>query len=87
VPDGITQVYRFDTLEKYSFWERLRIRAADIIFYAAISLIGRTIRWEVEGQEHLDAAEASGKPAIFCLWHNRIFGGTYFLRGPRHCSS
>ncbi|HKP67866.1 MAG TPA: lysophospholipid acyltransferase family protein [Pyrinomonadaceae bacterium] len=78
--EGIAQIYRFDTLEKYSFSDRLRIRLADLVFYAAISLIGRTIRWEISGQEELDALSTSGKAPIYCLWHDRIFGGTYFLR-------
>jgi lysophospholipid acyltransferase (LPLAT)-like uncharacterized protein len=80
VAEGIAQVYRFDTLEKYPFSDRLRIRMTDLVFFAAISLIGRTIRWEVSGLENLDAVEADGKTPIYCLWHDRIFGGTYFLR-------
>ena len=79
--EGIAQLYRFDTLEKYSFWERLRIHLADLVFFAAISLIGRTIRWEVSGWETIESIEADGKMPIYCLWHDRIFGGTYFLRG------
>ena len=81
MPEGITQVYRFDTLEKYSFSERVRIRTADLAFFVLINLIGRTIRWEIIGKENLDAVEATGKPPIYCLWHDRIFAGTYFLRG------
>ena len=81
VAEVIAQVYRFDTLEKYTFADRFRIRVADLIFFAAISLIGRTIRWEAVGLEHIDSVEASGKTPVFCLWHDRIFAGTYFLRG------
>lgn len=79
--EGIAQVYRFDTLEKYSVADRFRIRVADLVFFLAISLIGRTIRWESSGMEHLDSVENEGSTPIFCLWHDRIFGGTYFLRG------
>lgn len=71
------QAYKFDSLAKYSFSERLLIRAADLAFYLAISTIGRTLRWDVIGQEHLDTA---GSVPIYCLWHDRIFAGTYFLR-------
>ena len=56
------------------------IRLADLAFFIAISLIGRTIRWEVDGIEHLEAVTAVGKQPIYCLWHDRIFAGTYFLR-------
>jgi len=80
VAEETAQVYKFDSLARYSFWERLMIRVADLAFYIAISAIGRTLRWEVIGQEHLDAATASGSIPIYCLWHDRIFAGTYFLR-------
>ena len=76
----VEQVYRFDALEAYGFKERLLIRAADLAFFTAIKVIGVTIRWEVEGLEHLDAIEHDRKSPIFCLWHDRIFAGTYFLR-------
>jgi lysophospholipid acyltransferase (LPLAT)-like uncharacterized protein len=80
VAERIAQVYQFETLEKYSFLDRLKIRLADLVFFAAISLIGRTIRWEVSGEEHLDVVAAKGQEPIFCLWHDRIFAGTYYLR-------
>jgi lysophospholipid acyltransferase (LPLAT)-like uncharacterized protein len=80
VADEIPQVYKFDSLEKYSFKDRLVIRLADIVFYAAIKLIGRTIRWEVAGEENLEAGGLNGSSPIYCLWHDRIFAGTYFLR-------
>ena len=80
VVERIAQVYQFETLEKYSFSDRLKIRLADLVFFAAISLIGRTIRWEVMGEESLATVESQGRQPIFCLWHDRIFGGTYFLR-------
>jgi lysophospholipid acyltransferase (LPLAT)-like uncharacterized protein len=80
VPTEIEQVYRFDTLETYSFKERLLIRAADAAFFSLIKIIGLTLRWEVDGLGHLEAVTSRGKLPIFCLWHDRIFAGTYFLR-------
>ena len=77
----LEKVYAFDPLDKFTFGERLVIRAADLVFYAAISIIGKTIRWETEGLEHLDAVAESGRQPIFCLWHERIFAATYYLRG------
>jgi len=56
------------------------IRIADRAFYLAIKLIGSTMRWETSGQENLDAVKAAGRQPIYCLWHDRIFAGTYFLR-------
>jgi lysophospholipid acyltransferase (LPLAT)-like uncharacterized protein len=81
VANEIAQVYGFESLAKYPFSERFVIRLADLGFYAIISVLGRTIRWETKGLEHLDRVEAGGSTPVFCLWHNRLFAGTYFLRG------
>jgi lysophospholipid acyltransferase (LPLAT)-like uncharacterized protein len=80
VAEEIAQVYRFESLAKYGLGERLLIRLADLAFYALISVICSTIRWESAGMERLATIEASGNQPIFCLWHDRLFGGTYFLR-------
>jgi lysophospholipid acyltransferase (LPLAT)-like uncharacterized protein len=80
VPEENAQVYRFEPLAKYSLGERLVIMLADVAFYGLINVIGRTMRWETAGLEQLDAIEAGGRPPIFCLWHERLFAGTYFLR-------
>jgi lysophospholipid acyltransferase (LPLAT)-like uncharacterized protein len=45
-----------------------------------IAVIGRTIRWESEGDSHLDAIYQSGHRAIFTFWHGRIFPSTYYWR-------
>jgi lysophospholipid acyltransferase (LPLAT)-like uncharacterized protein len=50
------------------------------IGYIVISIIGRTIRWESEGDSHLEDIHKSGHPAIFAFWHGRIFGATYYFR-------
>jgi lysophospholipid acyltransferase (LPLAT)-like uncharacterized protein len=80
VAEEIQQVYRLDSLEKYGLRERLAIRFADIAFYCVISIVGRTIRWETAGLERLNDVESQGKVPIFCLWHDRLFAGTFFLR-------
>ena len=67
----IAQVYGFESLAKYPFSERFVIRLADLGFYAIISVLGRTIRWETKGLEHLNQVEAGGSTPVFCLWHNR----------------
>jgi hypothetical protein len=72
---------RFASLSAYSFRQRLIIRAADLLFYALINLVGRTARFEVEGWEHWEAAtQGGGRPTIYTFWHNRVFLGTYFFR-------
>lgn len=74
------EVYEFAPLNNFSRRERLSIRAADWIFYALISLIGKTVRFEVEGWENFEQIERDGKIPIYAFWHNRIFLATYYFR-------
>lgn len=74
------KAYRFADLSSYSFKQRLLIRAADLVFYLLIQLIGRTVRFEVEGWEHWEAASRDGHIPIYTFWHNRVFLATYFWR-------
>src|SRR5262249_44105925 len=46
----------------------------------AIGAIGRTMRWQSVGGEHLDAIYESGHRAIFTFWHGRIFPATFYWR-------
>ena len=48
--------------------------------YLAIRVIGSTIRWQSEGDSHLDEIYRSGHRAIFTFWHGRIFPATYYWR-------
>lgn len=75
--------YNPDTLERYGWKDRMIIRLADVAFFFAISLIGRTLRWETAGEDHLASVESAGRVPIYCLWHDRIFAGTYYLRDRR----
>ena len=50
------------------------------IGYIAISLIGRTVRWQSAGDFHLDEIYKSGNRAIFTFWHGRIFPAAYYWR-------
>lgn len=77
---NVARAYSFASLAKYPFSKRLLIRAADIVFYLLINLIGRTIRFEVEGWEHWEAASQGGAIPIYTCWHNRVFLSTYFWR-------
>ena len=81
MPDETLRTYDNDSLERYTFRERILIRAADLTFYMAIKLIGSTLRWEVSDHENVDLVVADAdRPPIYSLWHDRIFAGTYFLR-------
>lgn len=45
-----------------------------------IRFVGRTIRWQTEGDTHLEGIHKSGHRAIFAFWHGRIFPVTYYFR-------
>ncbi len=80
---NVNRAYTFADLSPYSFKERLIIRAADAIFFLLIKLIGRTVRWQVEGWENWEAASSDGQIPIYTFWHNRVFLATYFWRNRR----
>ena len=66
-------------------WRRSRLRRLEIAAIAAlgyplIALLGRTLRWRVEGFEHFERVIASGRQPIYGFWHGRILPGTYFFR-------
>jgi hypothetical protein len=47
---------------------------------ALVRLLAATWRFRRRGAEHLEAARASGRPVLFCLWHSRILPLLYFHR-------
>lgn len=80
IQTNIGAVYEFASLSGYSWRERFSIRFIDLVFYVFISLIGKTIRFEIEGFENFEAVENAGKIPIYAFWHNRIFLATYYFR-------
>ncbi len=76
------RAYSFADLSSYSFTDRFLIRAADLAFFILIKLIGRTIKFEIEGWENWEAASREKTP-IYTFWHNRVFLATYFWRRRR----
>lgn len=78
--DKIRKVYQIQDISKYSFKERLIIRTAALAFYFLLTTIGKTLKYEIEGWEHFEAIEKTGKIPIYTFWHNRIFAGTYFFK-------
>ena len=79
----IARAYQFADLSQYSLGQRFMIRAADLVFFVFIKLIGRTMRWQVEGWENWEAATSNDQTPIYCFWHNQIFLGTYCFRNRR----
>ena len=80
---AVARAYRFADLSQYSFKKRFLIRAADLVFYVLIKLIGRTTRFEVEGWEHWEEATLEGRIPIYTFWHDRVFLATYFWQRRR----
>ncbi|HEY3104721.1 MAG TPA: lysophospholipid acyltransferase family protein [Pyrinomonadaceae bacterium] len=75
---SLQRAYEFADLSRYSFKDRLLIRAADLAIFIIIKLIGATIKFEVEGWENWQAASANGGLPIYSFWHNRVFLSIYF---------
>src|SRR5205807_9379134 len=80
---SIDRAYTFASLSSYSLKDRLLIRSADLVFFILINLIGRTVRFEIEGWDNWEAASRDGKIPIYTFWHNRVFLATYFWRRRR----
>jgi lysophospholipid acyltransferase (LPLAT)-like uncharacterized protein len=81
--EGASRAYSFADLSAYPFKQRFLIRAADLVFYLLIKIIGRTTRFEVEGREHWQQATGEGRLPIYTFWHNRVFLSTYFWQQRR----
>jgi lysophospholipid acyltransferase (LPLAT)-like uncharacterized protein len=65
-PPGLTQGFSLWIISHIGYW--------------AIRILGRTVRWEVEGWENYRKAELAGKRIIYTVWHGRIFPAIYFWR-------
>ncbi len=68
-----------------SSWRSSSIRRAQVALiaglgYPLISGLGRTLRWRVDGLQHLDTILASGRQPIMAFWHGRILPATYYFR-------
>jgi lysophospholipid acyltransferase (LPLAT)-like uncharacterized protein len=63
-----------------SAWRRLQAACIAAIGYPLIALLGSTLRWRIEGLEHLDAIARSGHVPVMAFWHGRILPATYYFR-------
>jgi len=66
-------------------WRHSRLKRAEVaaiaaVGYPLVALLGRTLRWRVEGTEHFDRVIASGRQPIYGFWHGRILPGIYYFR-------
>jgi lysophospholipid acyltransferase (LPLAT)-like uncharacterized protein len=65
---------------EFTLWQRFQIFVASWVGYLAVLLIGRTLRWHVEGWENWEAAKNAGKGIIYTFWHREIFSACWFWR-------
>jgi len=66
-------------------WRSSRRKRAEVaaiagLGYPLINALGQTLRWRVEGREHLDAVAASGRQPVMAFWHGRILPATVYFR-------
>lgn len=80
---NIARAYSFARLSNYSFRDRILIRAADLVFFILIRVLGRTVKFEIEGWQNWEAASQDGRVPIYTFWHNRVFLSTYFWQRRR----
>jgi lysophospholipid acyltransferase (LPLAT)-like uncharacterized protein len=79
----IERAYTFRDLSQYPLKKRFMIRAADLLFYLLIKLIGGSTRFEVEGWENWETAAQDGRIPIYTFWHDQVFLATHFWQQRR----
>src|SRR5262245_57865153 len=60
--------------------KRLQVAAIAGLGYPLINALGHSLRWRVDGLDHLDAILASGRQPVMAFWHGRILPATYYFR-------
>jgi len=63
-----------------SLLKRAQVSAIAGLGYPLIQALGHTLRWRVDGLEHLDAILTSGRQPVMAFWHGRILPATYYFR-------
>jgi hypothetical protein len=62
-----------------SWLKRTQVGLISSVGYPLLAMLGATYRYTVDGGEHLQAAEALGRP-IHAFWHGRILPGTVYFK-------
>lgn len=81
--ESVARAYTFADLSSYPLKKRFLIRCAGLAFFFLIKVIGRTVRWQVEGWENWENVTSQGQVPIYTFWHNRVFLATYFWQKRR----
>ena len=61
-------------------FKRMQVATIAGLGYPLINALGHTLRWRVEGLQHLEAILASGRQPVMAFWHGRILPATYYFR-------
>ncbi len=62
---------------------RWQAAAIGVVGFPVVALLGRTLRWRVEGLERIGTVVQSGRQPILAFWHGRILPATYYFRRRR----
>ena len=65
---------------RLSRWKRIEATAIAWLGYPLIALLGRTLRWRVDGFDHLQSILRSRHQPIFAFWHGQILSAIYYWR-------
>ena len=65
---------------RLSWVKRAQVAAIAGAGYPLVNALGHTLRWRVEGLQHLDAIQASGRQPVMAFWHGRILPATFYFR-------
>ena len=70
---------------EHSDWRRSWRKRAEAtaivgVGYPLISTLGHTLRWRVDGWQHLEAIWASRRQPVMAFWHGRILPATFYFR-------
>ena len=60
--------------------QRAKVAVISALVTPLVGLLGRSLDWQVEGEQHYQAILQSGRQPILCLWHGRILPGIYHFR-------
>jgi len=61
--------------------EALKLGAVEYAGSAFLSLLGATLRFRMEGAQHLTSLRDEAQPFIFCIWHSRLLPMVHAHRG------
>jgi lysophospholipid acyltransferase (LPLAT)-like uncharacterized protein len=81
MPRDFADVYHFHSLERFTFLERVQIRAYGLLMYWLVKIVGMTIRFETVGTDHRKEFVEKGEPHILAYWHDRSIPAAYLFKG------